>query len=202
MAAVKAGIPYRQFQALETKRRIAATARRLFALNGYASTSMESIAEEAGVAERTVYLAFGNKMAILGAIAEQWHEQSKVLTLYKQAMNKTDAAAALQLIAHATRQQMETGADIVRMIQAAGAADAEIDRMHQDWGRHRIRGLTTVIRRISTRLRPELDVTTAVAIARSLTVAEVYQSLVLDMGWQPDEYERWLLGVLKQQLLL
>ena len=45
---------------------------RLFGVHGYRMTSMAAIAQEAGVAERTVYTVFGAKREILSAICETW----------------------------------------------------------------------------------------------------------------------------------
>ena len=70
MTEVKGGrVPLRQRQAQETRRAIAGAARSLFAEHGYAATSIDAVAEEAGVAARTVYAIFGTKKAILGALA-------------------------------------------------------------------------------------------------------------------------------------
>src|SRR5260370_37856581 len=80
MTEVKASrVPLRQRQALETRRAIAQAARSLFAERGYAATSIEVVAAEAGVAERTVYAIFGTKKAILGAICEEWLRQARVM---------------------------------------------------------------------------------------------------------------------------
>lgn len=43
------------------RRRIRAAAERLFMRDGYGPTTMLSIAVEAGVAEKTLYLAFSSK---------------------------------------------------------------------------------------------------------------------------------------------
>src|SRR5689334_18513900 len=45
--------------------RIAAAALRLFAANGYAATTMDAIAREAGVAVQTVYFTFHTKADVL-----------------------------------------------------------------------------------------------------------------------------------------
>src|SRR2546428_2039809 len=72
MKEVKTGrVPLRQRQALETRRAIAHAARSLFAERGYAATSIEAVADEAGGAARTVYATFGTKKVILGAICEE-----------------------------------------------------------------------------------------------------------------------------------
>ncbi|HLJ67467.1 MAG TPA: helix-turn-helix domain-containing protein, partial [Chloroflexota bacterium] len=56
-------IPYRQRQALATRRLIAQAARSLFTAHGYAATSIEAVAADAGVSPRTVYAIFGTKKA-------------------------------------------------------------------------------------------------------------------------------------------
>ena len=70
---------YRQRQALETRRLIARAARALFTEHGYAATSIETVASEAGVSPRTVYASFGTKKAILGAICEEWLMEAGVM---------------------------------------------------------------------------------------------------------------------------
>src|SRR4051794_26297375 len=49
----------------DARERIAEAAFRLFAANGYAATTMEAIAREAGVAVQTVYFTFHTKPDVL-----------------------------------------------------------------------------------------------------------------------------------------
>ena len=65
---------HRQRQALWTRRLIVDAARELFLERGYAATTMDAIAKEAGVAVSTVYAIYKNKRNILRAIREAWHE--------------------------------------------------------------------------------------------------------------------------------
>ena len=60
----------RRAQARQTRRLIIEAAGRLFAERGYSGTSIEAIAQEAGVAVETIYAAFGNKVAILAALVD------------------------------------------------------------------------------------------------------------------------------------
>src|SRR6059058_4692631 len=53
----------------DTRRRIEEAAGRLFTLNGYSATTMQSIATEAGVHVQTIYLAYATKAALLAASA-------------------------------------------------------------------------------------------------------------------------------------
>src|SRR5216684_632287 len=97
MTEVKASrVPLRQRQALETRRAIAHAARSLFAEHGYAATSIEVVAAQAGVAERTVYAIFGTKKAILGAICEEWLNEAG------------DLRRRLALVAHSSRRQWDS----------------------------------------------------------------------------------------------
>src|SRR5205807_7363455 len=62
--------PRRQEQAASTRSSILDAAQRLFEEHGYAATTMEAIAAEAGVALKTVYVAFETKSGLLRAL---WH---------------------------------------------------------------------------------------------------------------------------------
>src|SRR5919202_6396564 len=60
----------RREQAAATRRRVLDAAQVLFERDGYAATTMAAIASEAGVALKTVYLAFETKSGLLRAL---WH---------------------------------------------------------------------------------------------------------------------------------
>src|SRR3954467_151846 len=62
--------PRRREQAAVTRRLILEAAERLFERHGYAATTMAAIAREAGVALKTVYVAFETKSGLLRAL---WH---------------------------------------------------------------------------------------------------------------------------------
>src|SRR6266542_984742 len=62
--------PRRRAQAAETRRQILDAAQRLFEQQGYAATPVTAIAAEAGVALKTVYVAFETKSGVLRAL---WH---------------------------------------------------------------------------------------------------------------------------------
>lgn len=57
--------PARERAATDTRRRIRAAAAERFVREGFARTSMKAVAADAGVAERTVFLAFPSKAALL-----------------------------------------------------------------------------------------------------------------------------------------
>jgi len=62
--------PSREASAAQTRQRIVDAATRLFLDSGYVATSVRSIAQAAAVAEKTVYLQFETKPAILKAVVD------------------------------------------------------------------------------------------------------------------------------------
>src|ERR1700682_1008566 len=109
MTEVKARqVPLPRPQALETRRAIAHAARSLFAERGYAATSIEVVAEEAGVAARTVYSIFWTKKAILGAICEEWLAEAGVMESVAQGLAMPDLRRRLAVVANSSRRQWES----------------------------------------------------------------------------------------------
>src|SRR5437588_1166690 len=64
--------PHRRAQAANTRFRIAASAHRLFVERGYRVTTVEAIAQGAGVGVRTIYDVFGSKRAVLFDLLEHF----------------------------------------------------------------------------------------------------------------------------------
>lgn len=197
----EAGLTHRQRQALATRRLVADAARDLFLERGYAATTMEAIAGEAGVAVSTVYAIFKNKRAILREIRMAWHEQTRAREINEEASQQQDPQRSLEMVAHANRRQWELGATLVAVYQGAAAADREAAAELSEALRGRRASLDRVVEGMKNALRSGLDVDQGAAILRAICRAEIYRELVEESGWSPDEYEVWLTETLKQQLL-
>lgn len=72
-----------------------AAARRLIARRGYAATSIETIAKEAGVAVPTVYKAFGTKRAIALALNARIDSEAGLSELIPAVLSSADAFLSL-----------------------------------------------------------------------------------------------------------
>lgn len=197
--AVKTGSSYRQEQAQATRDRICVAARGLFAAEGYQMTSVAAIAKEAGVAERTVYSAFGAKREILSAICETWLEQARARELVAAAVAEPDPMGTIRLAARFLRALFETGHDVMVLFEAASAEDPQTRAML----RAKLEGRNHVQNLIIESVRDHLilPLPAAQAIYRALAAVGVYQELVVESGWGIDEYERWVLDQLASQLL-
>jgi AcrR family transcriptional regulator len=202
MSEVKADrVPLRQRQAQETRRAIARAARSLFAERGYATTSIEVVAGEAGVAARTVYATFGTKKAILAAICEEWLTESGVFEAIAEGLREPDLGRRLAVVALTSRRQWESERGVRSMLEGAAASDAEVAKMVAGWKNDRARSLQAVVAGLQDSLRSGMDLRRAGGIIRALTCAEVYFELVAGEGWTPEEYQRWLEGLLCDLLL-
>ena len=194
-------LTHRQKQALQTRQLIVEASKALFLSQGYGTTTIEAIAEKAGVAVSTVYSIFGNKRGILADIREQWHQHSSAKDIYQAAMDEADPKRRLERFAHGTRRQWETSAAMMAIYQGAAATDAEAATELQEAQSGRRKNLGRWLEASAPLFSPDLPLERVKAIYLSLTRPEVYLELVEAFGWTPDEYEAWLAETLKRQLL-
>lgn len=190
---------YRQQQAQATRDRIAAAARRLFAVDGYRMTTMAAIAQEAGVGDRTVYSAFGTKREILSAICETWLEEAHAREIVGEAIAEPEPTETIRLAARFLRSLFETGYDVMQLFDAAMAEDPQTKALL----RAKLEGRNQVMNAIIASLGDHLvtPLRPAQAVYRAHAAVGVYQELVVESGWSIDHYERWLIDQLQHQLL-
>lgn len=191
----------RQRQAQATAEMIVAAAQELFFERGYAGTTIEAIAERAGVAASTVYAVHGSKRAILRAIRAPWHQRSRIREVTLGDPDSTAPQERLKLLAQATRQQWENGYQVVSIYQGAAIADAEAAAELAAALEGRRKAMETFARTLEPHLRSGLGIDRAAAILQALCLFEVYQQLAARSGWTGEQYEGWLAGVLQRELL-
>ncbi|MFB9995160.1 TetR/AcrR family transcriptional regulator [Deinococcus oregonensis] len=192
-------LTHRQRQALATRQLIIDAATTLFLERGYVATTIDTIAQHAGVAVSTVYNTFGNKSGILAGIRAAWVVESGVNELYHQADQERDFNRRLQLAAHTTRRVWETSARMMAVHTTAAGADPDAAA---EW-QVALNGRRTTLARIYQAWASEFggDPERTAAIAIALTGPEMYLELVTVWHWTPDQYEDWLAQLLQQQLL-
>ena len=190
---------YRQEQAEATRLRIADAARRLFADQGYGATSIEAIATAAGVATRTVYSAFGAKREILSLICDRWLQEAGAIELAQEVLAIKSPVARLRGAAHWLTNLYASGFDVVVIFEAATDESAETRALLRSKLAGRNQVMDQFIASIEVRLRIPLG--RAQAVYRALAAPGVYQELVAESGWSPEEFERFVADSLERQLL-
>lgn len=201
--------PHRRAQAELTRRAVLRAAQRLFEMQGYAGTTMSAIASEAGVALKTVYLAFETKSGVLRAL---WHlllrgdeadEPVGERQWYREVLEEPDPTAALRGNARNSRVVKERVAALMEVIREAAPTDADINVL---WGRIQTefhanqRAIVESLHRRGA-LPADLDIDRASDILWTLNHPNVWQLLVVQRGWTPDEYEQWFGATAVHQLL-
>jgi AcrR family transcriptional regulator len=192
---------HRQRQAQETKDRVIAAARSLMAAKGWAATTIDAIASEAGVAPQTIYAAFGNKRALLEGMRHAMLRDSKIPELMADASAEPSASRRLGLWAQLVRQQMETSYDVISIHRQAAASDPKVAAAYRKVLDNRARTLADFIHDLRADLAPGIDEATASDLLWCFSNEDIYRELVEERGWSADRYQQWLAATLVAQLI-
>jgi AcrR family transcriptional regulator len=188
----------RQAQARETRRAIIDSAGELFVANGYAATTMQAIAEGAGVAVQTVYAVFGNKREVLRQLIEtSIAGDDEPVPITERAEAKAVAAESdprrrAELDAALSRSITERVAPIVRVIGEAAASDPELAGVMEAVKAARRDEMIASARIIAGPDGLRVDDEEAAATLYVLYSPQVADMLMRDYGWSPERYEAWL----------
>ena len=201
--------PRRREQAAETRREILEAARRLFEQQGYAPTTMAAIATEAGVALKTVYVAFETKSGVLRAL---WNlllrgDDDDVPVAgrdwYRGVLDEPDPARRLRLNASNSRIVKARAGAILRVVRTAAAVDADIAALGARIEAEFHANQREIVKRLHRdgALRPGLSVARATDILWTLNHPDVWHLLAEERGWSAAAYERWFADTACAQLL-
>jgi AcrR family transcriptional regulator len=193
---------WRQRQAGETRRQVVGAARRLFVASGYAGTTMEAIAAEAGVAVATVYKAFGSKAAIARELNDLIDEEAAVVSFAKKIAPEADPAELIRLTVAQNRSVHEHCGDIIAAIHSGAAVDATLAAVLAEGFRRHDDGMRWVVSKLqdANALQPGLTVEQAVGLLSVLCSVETFANLTARYGWTEDQCETWTAAALRQLL--
>jgi AcrR family transcriptional regulator len=198
----------REERARQRRERVVDAASRLFGERGYVATTIEAIAREAAVAPATVYQAFGTKQAILARILDVTiagdADPAALLDRdwVRQAARHQDPRQRLALVVRHTSQVAARTAPVKEVMRDAAAADPAVRQLLLEDDRRRYltqRALVDLIIGAGS-LRPGCDRDQAAATFFALVNSHGYQLLATQLGWSPDDWQRWLTGVLDREL--
>ena len=190
----------RDDQARETKRRIVQAGSDLFVEQGYGHTTIDAIAERAGVGRKTVFTSVGGKAAVLKlafdwalagddepiaiadrpAVRKMMHESDPTVVLAEWMAMNAAIAGRLAVIHH--------------VLVVAADADSEAAALLATVEGHRTRGARAFVTRLKAvgGLQPALDVERATAIVEVLMDPMPYRRLVTLHGWSHAEYTDYI----------
>jgi AcrR family transcriptional regulator len=193
----------RERMAQQTRGDILRAARRLFAERGYVATSINDIAEEAGVAIQTIYASLGSKGGMLLALIDLIDEEARVGPLAEDVTSATTPLATLRASVRLTRSFQERCGDIIDALFSAAGAEPELaDAVAEGQRRHR-QGARITIDRIQDLhgLRKDVAPERAQALLALSTNHEAWRELITGYHLDWDQAEDWLVDALSRAVL-
>jgi AcrR family transcriptional regulator len=193
----------RQRQAEETRQRILAATRELFASRGYASTTLEAIAEIAEISPKTVAAVFRSKRGILAELINPNAFSGQVQQLLDELRATAKPSQRVSLVAQITRQVYEPLVLEFELLRTAYAVAPELGDLAREIEMRRRQNQAQLIAYLHEQqvLRHGLLFEEAIDILWALTSYDLYRMLVVEQGWPPERYETWLAQLLIQNLL-
>jgi AcrR family transcriptional regulator len=196
--------PYRSTlrdeQARSTRRRIVDAGAVLFMELGYAATTIDSIAERAGVSRRTVFTSVGGKPDVL-KLAFDWtlagdDEPIPIADrpVVQQLMQADDPREVLEPWIAMNAGINERISPLYAVLVVAADADAEVATLLATSDEQRLDGARQVVGRIVEvdGLRPGVDPDEAAAILDVLIDPLSYRRFSAFHRWAPETYTRHL----------
>ena len=199
----------RAAQALQTRRSIVAAATRLFVQDGYGATTIDAVAEAAGVSRKTVFTAVGGKLDLL-KLALDWAVAGD-----DGSVALADRAAVQRWLAHRDPRAVLSGfagmlaeigarvGPLYRALEVAAGMDSAARELVADAQRRRLDDARKVVRR----LRELQALTTRSTHREAIDLVwlamdpALFDRLVRVRGWTVSRFREWLADSLHHQLL-
>lgn len=200
----------REEQARTTRRAIVEAGAALFVERGFAGTTVDAIAERAGVSRKTVFTSVGGKVGLL-RLAIDWalvgDDEPVALGArpeVREVERETDPQRAVVMWAHMVTGIAGRLALLHPVLTAAADVDEQAAALNAVSERNRLGGARGFVEQLHSlgALRSDLSVERAAAMASLLMDPLGYRRLVLGDGWTADEYADWVARLAAASFLL
>ncbi|NKY49699.1 TetR/AcrR family transcriptional regulator [Nocardia vermiculata] len=191
-----------------TRKKIVDAARELFVAQGYGATSLQEIADRAGVAVQTVYFVFHNKRTLFKDVVDTTiaGDAEPVATMdrewFRAACAEPTAAGQLRMHVHGTGEILGRVAPIMPLMAAAAATDPEIAAQWPDGPDPRYTVHYSAAEALIGKpdARPGLSAEMAADVLFGLLSPQLYLIFVHDRSWSSQTWEEWSATTLISQL--
>jgi len=197
----------RDEQAARTRARVLDAAAALFLDRGYARTTVQDVADGAGVARDTVHAIFGGKARVLTALIDQR------LVPDDSVANITETPAA-QAIRDETDQRKQialfaqwiTGIStqlrpVFEILRTASAVEPEMADVLTEMDRFRMQNMQVYAKWFAARGPLRVSTRRAGEIVWALASPDVARMLCDELGWTQAQHARWLADMLTRALV-
>ena len=197
----------RMEQAQRSREIIIEIARRAFLERGYAATTINAIAQEAGVSIETIYKSFGGKAGLVRAIYERGlagrgdrpaPERSDAMSA-----READPRAILRHWGALTAEVSPLVSPILQLVRSAATTDPALAELLSESDAQRLTRMRQTARVLFDRrfLRKGVTVERAAEILWAYTSPELYDLFVMRRGWTPERFGEFVASALTAALL-
>jgi AcrR family transcriptional regulator len=192
----------RQQLAKENRRVMLDAARARFLRDGYARTTVNDIAADAGVSVQTVYKAFANKAGVLKALSDVSiagdDEPAPMVErdVIRAIVEEPDPTRKLTMYAEHLAEVMPRSAPIQLLARAAAAADAAAADVWATMRAELLDGMTQFARNLVDTGGLKVGAAEARDVLWTYNGPELYELLVLERRWSAARYGRFLASAL------
>ena len=185
-----------------TREAILDAARSLFEVDGYHSVGLEAVARKAGVSRQAIYLHFASKADLVRALHDRINTQD-VLPAMRRVWARRTAAAALDAFVSASAEAIPRILAIAGALAPAPQPDPDLE---STWEAPK-EGRYADCLRMGTWLERDGVLAAAVSAADvadalwMMTSMRSYEALVVQRGWSPERWTRWIRKALHRMLL-
>ncbi len=208
-ARARSTYPSRTRQTRATRRAIVTAAGELFLERGYAATTIDAVAERAGVGRKTVFSSVGGKGPLLKLVWD-WTlvgDDEPVPMAERPAVRAMLAERdPRRLVRMWVDMQIEVGArasPIGAVVMAAADVDEEVRELSETIRRESLAGATAFAAHLAGvgGLRAGVTLERAADVCWAVVNSLLWHLLVTVRGWSAREYGDWLVGVMTTTLL-
>ena len=199
----------RAAQAQQTRRSIVAAATRLFVGAGYGATTIDAVAEAAGVSRKTVFTAVGGKLDLL-KLALDWavagDDQAVALSDRAAIRRWMDQADPRQVLDGLAGMLAEIGARVGALygaLEVAAGIDPAARELAEELQRRRLDDARKVVGPLRDMKALATDITyqEAVDLVWLAMDPALFDRLVRVRRWSTSRFKEWLASTLCRQLL-
>ncbi len=184
----------RAVQAEQTRREILEAARRRFARDGYAATSLRDIAGDAGVSVQTIYDSVGSKADLIRGLNDLVDREADVAGITAGIRDEPDPGALAAIPARVTARLLDRCGDILRACLAGGVAETGLVPLIEEGGRRHREGAALIANRLASlgALAPAVTVEQAATSLAALSDFRLGIVLMDDHAMSVEQIERWM----------
>jgi AcrR family transcriptional regulator len=197
----------RRAQARRNREAILDAAERQFLADGYAATTIATVAAEAGVSVETIYKGFGGKSGLVRALFERGLTGRGPVPAYQRSddmrAHETDPETIMRNWGLLTTEVASVVTPIRLLMRSAAVTDPDMARLLDDSDAERLTRMRHHADFLAERgyLRDDVTVAEATDILWTCSSVEIYELLVLQRGWSPDRFARFIADFMITSLL-